>query len=56
RIIAGRNDQAIANAMTSMAQTMARDNTALLGQQNQQGGADEFRLDRFMRNNPPHSR
>jgi hypothetical protein len=48
--MAGRNDQAIANAMTAVAQAL---NNALQGQQNQQGGADELRLDRFMRNNPP---
>jgi hypothetical protein len=48
--MAGRNDQAIANAMTAVAQAL---NNALQGQQNQNGGADEQRLDRFMRNNPP---
>jgi hypothetical protein len=48
--MAGRNDQAIANAMTAVAQAL---NNALQGQQNQQGAADELRLDRFMRNNPP---
>jgi hypothetical protein len=48
--MAGRNDQAIANAMTAVAQAL---NNALQGQQNQQGEADELHLDRFMRNKPP---
>ncbi|KEH29344.1 hypothetical protein MTR_4g035700 [Medicago truncatula] len=45
--MARRNDQAIPNAMTAVAQAL---NNALQGQQNQQGGADEFCLNRFMRN------
>jgi len=43
-----------------MAQTSIQANAAMHGQQistegrmNQHGGADEHRLDRFMRNNPP---
>jgi len=48
--MAGRNDQAIANALTVVAQAL---NNALQGQKSQHGGADEQRLDRFMRNNPP---
>lgn len=46
----GRNDQAIANAMTAVAQTLAQANAALQGQQ---GAPDESRIDRFMRNSPP---
>jgi len=48
--MAGRNDQAIANAMTAVAQAL---NNALQGQQNQHGAADELRLDKFMRNKRP---
>jgi hypothetical protein len=44
------NDQAIANVMTGVAQAL---NNALQGQQNQQGEADELRLNRLMRNKPP---
>jgi hypothetical protein len=49
----GTNDQAIVNTMITMGQTMAEANAAFKGQLNQQIGAYEFRLDRFMRNNPP---
>jgi len=45
--MAGRNDQSIVNDMTAMAQAL---NNTLQGQQNQQGEADEIRLDIFMRN------
>jgi len=51
--IAGKNNQAIANDMTIMAQTLAHANTSIQGQHNQHRGADELQLDRFMRNNPP---
>ncbi|PNX65957.1 hypothetical protein L195_g062853, partial [Trifolium pratense] len=44
--MAGRNDRAIANALTAVAQ-------ALQGNQNQQGGNDERRLERFMKQEPP---
>jgi hypothetical protein len=44
--MAGRNDQAIANALIAVAQ-------AVQGNQNQQGGNDERRLDRFMKQEPP---
>jgi hypothetical protein len=50
--MAGRNDAAIAQAMTAMAQALAQSNAALAAQQGQQGGVDEQRLDRFKRNNP----
>ncbi|PNY10026.1 cellular nucleic acid-binding protein [Trifolium pratense] len=43
--MAGRNDQAIANALNNFAQVMA--------QQDNQGNTDENRLDKFLRNNPP---
>jgi hypothetical protein len=48
--MAGRNNKVIANALTAVAQAL---NNALQGQHNQHGGADEQRLDKFMRNNPP---
>jgi hypothetical protein len=51
--MAGRNDAAIAQAMTTMAQALAQSNAALAGLQGQQGGVEEQRLDRFMRNKPP---
>jgi hypothetical protein len=51
--MAGRNDAAIAQAMTAVAQALAQSNAALAAQQGQQGGADEHRLDRFRINNPP---
>jgi hypothetical protein len=44
--MAGRNDQAIANALITVAQ-------AFQGNQNQQGSNDERRLDRFMKQEPP---
>ncbi|XP_050897974.1 uncharacterized protein LOC127104872 [Lathyrus oleraceus] len=48
--MAGRNDAAIANAMTTVAQTLAQANAVIQGQQ---GGPNERRLDRFLRSNPP---
>lgn len=48
--MAGRNDAAIANAMTAVAQTLAQANAVIQGQQ---GGPNERRLDRFLRSNPP---
>ncbi|MCI94919.1 hypothetical protein A2U01_0116217, partial [Trifolium medium] len=51
--MAGRNDQAIANAMTAMAQALAQANAADVGQQNIHGTADENRVDHFTRHNPP---
>jgi hypothetical protein len=51
--MAGRNDAAIAQALTAMAHALAQSNAALAAQQGQQGGADEQRLDRFIRNKPP---
>ena len=48
--MARRNDLAIANAMSALAQAL---NNVLKGQHNQQRQTDELRLDMFMRNNPP---
>ncbi|MCI39720.1 cellular nucleic acid-binding protein, partial [Trifolium medium] len=44
--MAGRNDQAIVNALTAVAQ-------AIQGNQNQHEGNDECRLDRFLKQEPP---
>ncbi|MCH85183.1 hypothetical protein A2U01_0006027 [Trifolium medium] len=41
--MAGRNDQAIANALNNVAQAFV----------NNQGNAEEDRLDRFLKHNPP---
>ncbi|PNY08433.1 cellular nucleic acid-binding protein [Trifolium pratense] len=51
--MAGRNNQAIANAMTAMAQALAQANAAAVGQQNMHGTADENRMDCFKRHDPP---
>jgi hypothetical protein len=46
--MAGRNDQAIANAMMAMTQALAQAHAAAMGQQNNQGTADELKMDRLM--------
>jgi hypothetical protein len=51
--MAGRNDQAIANAMMAMAQELARANAAAAGQQINQGIADELRMHRRPRDRLP---
>jgi hypothetical protein len=51
--MAGRNDQAIANAMMAMTQALAQAHANALGQQNNQGTVDELKMDRFLRNEPP---
>ncbi|PNX88317.1 cellular nucleic acid-binding protein [Trifolium pratense] len=50
--MAGRNDQAIANALTDVAQAIAQGNVATMGQQNIHGTTEENRVDRFTRQNP----
>ena len=49
----GRNDAVIAQALAAMAHVLAQANEqAAIGRQNE-GEAEERRLDRFLRNNPP---
>jgi len=49
----GRDDAAIAQALAAMAQVLAQSNEqAAIGRWNE-GEAEEQRLDRFLRNNPP---
>lgn len=49
----GRNDAAIANDLTAMAQVLAQANENVVQGQQHQSRADELRLDRLMRNHPP---
>ena len=49
----GRNDDAIAVALTAVAQTLAQNQGNGSHGQEDQGEAEERRLDRFMRNKPP---
>lgn len=49
----GRDDTAIEQALAAMAQVLAQSNEqAAIGRRNE-GEAEERRLDRFLRNNPP---
>jgi len=49
----GRNDDAIATALTAVAQALAQNQESGGHGQEDQGEAEERRLDRFMRNKPP---
>jgi len=49
----GRNDDAIAATLTIVAQALARNQGNGGHGQEDQGEAEERRLDRFMRNKPP---
>jgi len=49
----GRNDDAIAAALTAVAQALAQNQGNGGHGQEDQGKAEERRLDRFMRNKPP---
>jgi len=49
----GWNDAVITNALIVMAQVLAHANENAVQGQQHQGGADELRLYRFMRNHPP---
>jgi hypothetical protein len=49
----GRDDAPIAEALAAMAQVLAQANEQAANGHHDHGEAAEWRLDRFMRNNPP---
>lgn len=50
------NDAAIAEALAAMTQVLAQANEQEVQGQQHQGGGEELRLERFMRNHPPMSK
>jgi len=49
----GRDDGAIARALAAVAQVLAQSNEQAAICRRNEGEAEERRLDRFLRNNPP---
>ncbi|KEH26274.1 hypothetical protein MTR_6g049100 [Medicago truncatula] len=49
----GIDDAAIAQALATMAQVLAQSNENAVANRRNEGEAEEMRLDRFLRNNPP---